>query len=62
MSGDNRRLWAGRTEDGTASVILMDGKGRKRLALQVTADGSPAISFFDEKGVAVQQLTPRSPQ
>ena len=58
VSDDNRRVWVGRTDDGAASVTLMDAKGRKRLSLQVTSDGSPAISFFNENGKPIRQFTP----
>ena len=58
VSDDNRRVWVGRTDEGLASVSLMDAKGRKRLSLQVTADGSPSIAFHDAAGAVVQQFTP----
>lgn len=58
VSDDNRRVWVGRNDDGTASVSLMDAKGRKRLLLQVASDGSPSISFFDANGGLVQQFAP----
>ncbi len=53
----HRRLWVGRGDDGTASVELRDAKGRKRIAMAVSADGSADINFFDENGKIVKQLT-----
>jgi hypothetical protein len=53
----HRRVWVGRGDDGTASVELRDAKGRKRIAMAVSADGSADINFFDENGKIVKQLT-----
>jgi hypothetical protein len=61
VSGQNRRVWVGRTADGAASVSLMDSNGRKRSVMQVTADGAPTLNFFDENGKVVQQIAPASP-
>ena len=36
----NRRVWVGRGEDDTAVVSLMDATGKKRIVMQVAADGS----------------------
>jgi hypothetical protein len=54
----NRRVWVGRTADGTASVSLMDANGRKRIVMQVSGDGSPSLVFLDDKGHMIQQLVP----
>ena len=54
----SRRIWVGRTADGTASVSLMDAAGRKRIVMQVSADGTPSLTFLDDKGTAVQRLLP----
>jgi len=61
VSGQNRRVWVGRTADGTASVSLMDPNGRKRIVMQVTSDGAPTLTFFDEHGKVIQQIAPVSP-
>lgn len=58
VSDENRRVWVGRTDDGLASVSLMDAKGRKRLSLEVKADGSPSIFFHDDKGAVIRKFTP----
>jgi hypothetical protein len=58
VSGQNRRVWIGRTADGTASVSLMDPNGRKRIVMQVTSAGTPTLTFFDEQGKMIQQLAP----
>lgn len=58
VSDNSRRIWVGRTDGGLASVSLMDGKGRKRLSLEVTADGVPSISFLDTSGKVLQRFSP----
>ena len=58
VSDNNRRIWVGRTDGGLASVSLMDGKGRKRLSLEVTVDGVPSISFLDPNGKVLQRFSP----
>jgi hypothetical protein len=55
--GDNaRRLWAGRTANGDASVSLMDAAGHKRLILRVTAQGEARIEFLDATGRVIKQV------
>ena len=63
-AGDRRspRLFVGHDKEGVASVSLMDRQGRKRIALQVTADGTPSISFLDANGKVVSQLGPDPPR
>jgi hypothetical protein len=56
ISDENRRIWVGRDDKGDATVSLMDGKGRKRLLLEVKADGTPSLSFLDANGKVVNQL------
>jgi hypothetical protein len=58
VSDNSRRVWVGRTDGGLASVSLMDGKGRKRLSLEVTVDGVPSISFLDPNGKVLQRFSP----
>jgi hypothetical protein len=58
VSDKNRRIWVGRTEDGTAGVTLMGADGKKRIVIEVTADGTPSLTFFDSKGNVVQRLMP----
>jgi len=51
-----RRVWVGRRDDGAASIALSDGAGKKRLLLQVTAEGNASVSFLDANGKVVKQL------
>ena len=56
ISDQNRRVWVGRTDDGNASVLLMDSHGRPRITMQVTKDGAPTLSFLDEKGQVIRRF------
>jgi hypothetical protein len=56
ISDQNRRVWVGRTDDGSASLLLMDSNGRPRISMQVTKDGAPALSFLDEKGQVIRRF------
>jgi hypothetical protein len=58
VSDERRRIWVGRTDDGIASVALMDARGRKRIVMQVTDDGNPSLSFLDESGHVIQSWVP----
>jgi len=60
-AGDShRRVWVGRTEDGTAAVSIMDANGKKRISIEVTADGASHLSFLDANGKVISQI-PSSP-
>ena len=52
------RIWVGRKDDGTATVALMDGNGRKRLVMEVPESGTAKISFLDANGKVLSQLVP----
>jgi hypothetical protein len=58
VSDQSRRIWVGRTDDGTASVSLMDAHGKKRMVMQVTDQGVPSLSILDEKGRVIRELFP----
>ena len=46
----NRRIWVGRGDDGASIISLMDAKGRKRIVMQVNADGAASLDFLDADG------------
>lgn len=48
----------GRKDDGAAVVSLMDAKGKKRIVMQVTADGTPTLDFLDADGQVIRRLIP----
>jgi hypothetical protein len=54
----HRRLWAGRTDDGASRVELHDANGKKRLVLEVLADGGASVSFLDADGKVVNRIGP----
>ena len=45
-------------ESGTASVVLNDAAGQKRLAMEVQPDGSASLAFFDSAGKVVWKIVP----
>jgi hypothetical protein len=54
---DNRqRIWVGRGENSAATVNLMDAKGKKRIVMEVKADGTASLSFLDANGKVINQL------
>lgn len=55
-----QRIWIGREQPGIASVSLTDAKGKKRIVMQVAADGTPSLAFYDAEGRIVQELAPRN--
>jgi hypothetical protein len=55
---NRRRIWVGRGDDGAARIVLSDGKGVKRIVMQVTDAGAASLSFFDENGALIQNLVP----
>jgi hypothetical protein len=57
---DNKRVWVGRTGDGDAMLSLMDGNGRKRIVLKVTAAGQSSLEFLDSAGHVVKHVNPEN--
>ena len=58
VNDQNRRIWVGRKDDGAAVVSLMDAKGKKRIVMQVAADGTASLNFLDTEGHVVRSLIP----
>lgn len=54
----HRRIWVGKEDDGAARVELRDANGKKRLVLEVLADGASSLSFLDEAGKVVNRIEP----
>lgn len=57
VSDSKKRIWVGRTGDGVAAIVLRDGAGRKRVAIEAPATGNATLEFFDEQGRVVQPGT-----
>jgi len=56
----HRRIWVGRSDDGSSSIALMDSMGRKRIQLQVMSDGSSNIIFLNDRGEIIRTINPIS--
>ena len=52
------RIWVGRNADGSSEIALMDSSGKKRLILQVLANGKSNMTFLDDKGKILNSLDP----
>ncbi len=57
----NRRVWVGRQDNGTSAVALMDAMGRKRIVMQVTANGDASLDFIGSDGRVMKSLVPTNP-
>lgn len=57
----NRRVFVGDEKNGDARLALMDAKRRTRMALQVTSDGTPSLTFLDANGKVPNRLAPGAP-
>lgn len=61
-AGENhRRIWVGRDDKGAATLQLMDAKGKKRISMEVAADGTPRLLFLDADGKVVNEWMPAKP-
>ena len=59
IGGPNtNRMWVGNTDDGAATVALTDSQGRRRIVMQVKADGASSLTFLDANGKVLNQLSP----
>jgi hypothetical protein len=52
------RLSLGRGDDKSVAMAFKDADGRNRIIIEVAADGSPTIRFFDPNGKVISQLPP----
>jgi hypothetical protein len=57
----NRRIWVGRQDNGASVVALMDAMGRKRIVMQVAADGTASLDFLGTDGHVIKSLIPTNP-
>jgi hypothetical protein len=60
VNDPNRRIWVGRKDDDASVVALMDANGKKRIVMQVTADGAASLDFLDADGHVVKRVIPGS--
>jgi hypothetical protein len=54
-----RRIFVGKTQDKSATVVLADANGKPRLTMTVDAAGNPRIEFLDENGKVVTRIPDR---
>lgn len=54
----HRRIWVGKEDDGAARVEMRDANGKKRLILEVLADGRSSLSFLDAGGKVIDRIEP----
>ena len=59
---NTNRIWVGNGEDGAATVALMDGQGKKRIVMEVRADGASSLTFLDANGKVVNRMVPEGDQ
>jgi hypothetical protein len=50
------RLFLGKNRDNTSYLVLSDIKGKPRIVMSVTADGTSKIEFWDETGEVTYSL------
>ena len=55
---NNNRVWVGNGDDGAATVALMDIQGRRRIVMEVKADGASSLTFLDADGKVLNRLLP----
>lgn len=51
-----QRVFVGKGRDKQAGVFLSDAKGRTRIRMQVSAEGTPKLEFLDESGKVIYSL------
>ena len=51
-----RRLYLGKTRDNATLLEMLDNKGKTRIIMMVTADGTPKLEFWDEDGEVVYSI------
>jgi hypothetical protein len=50
------RLFLGKRRDNSNELLMSDIKGRPRIRMQVTSDGTPKLDFLDEEGKVIYSL------
>jgi len=58
VNDKRQRIWIGRQDPGTVSVALAGADGKKRIRMQVAADGTPSLAFLDDQGKVIRELAP----
>lgn len=50
------RLFAGRSDNDDATVMLNDVKGKPRIVMSVESNGTPTLKFMDAEGKVIETL------
>lgn len=58
INDKSQRIWIGRLDPGTVSIALAGADGKKRIRMQVAADGTPSLAFLDDEGKVSRELAP----
>ena len=56
LGGQIQRAYLGRAADKSSQLVLRDGKGIKRLVLNVAEGGDPVIQFLDPSGKVLRTI------
>ena len=51
-----RRVFVGKAENKSATIVLADAAGKPRLTLTVDATGNPRIEFLDDAGKVIARI------
>ena len=51
-----RRVFVGKAQDKSATIVLADAAGKPRLTLTVDATGNPRIEFLDDSGKVIARI------
>jgi hypothetical protein len=51
-----RRIFMGKAQDRSATLVLADAAGKPRLTLTVDATGNPRIEFLDDAGKVIARI------
>ena len=52
----HRRIWVGRSADGSALLSLMDAVGNERIQMKVSSKGEAEIDFLDANGKVTKTI------
>lgn len=51
-----QRMFLGKRRDNATSLVMFDIKGKPRIRMVVSADGTPKLEFLDEGGKVISSL------
>jgi len=51
-----QRLFLGKRRDNSTMLVMSDIRGKPRIRMMVTADGTPKLDFLDQAGKVLHSL------